>query len=97
PSSTLFPYTTLFRSHWVTSGGFPHFRQQRYRGHGDDAAGDVDEVVVHVVADEELGEGEGTAGDEEGGPDFPDAAPGAAFHADLRSEEHTSELQSLAY
>src|SRR2546425_3320742 len=67
PRSTLFPYTTLFRS-----VGRRH-RQDRRRGHG---------------------RGDGTAGDRRslGGVD----AVGAVGD-DRRSEEHTSELQSLAY
>src|SRR5229473_6118642 len=47
PRSTLFPYTTLFRSHLV--------------------------------------------------PQAPALFPPERFHFDVRSEEHTSELQSLAY
>src|SRR2546425_8804973 len=59
PRSTLFPYTTLFRS----------------------------PAAAHVVWASP--------------PDVrvlgPDAACSRAAHADRRSEEHTSELQSLAY
>src|SRR2546423_10920155 len=57
PRSTLFPYTTLFRSHhcWATAAG--------------------------------------------GAPDCPGSAAAmlAAITSYARSEEHTSELQSLAY
>src|SRR5258705_5906594 len=52
PRSTLFPYTTLFRSHGDVEVGQP--------------------VVVHV-------------------------APHDALHELIRSEEHTSELQSLRH
>src|SRR2546425_7269379 len=62
PRSTLFPYTTLFRSH-----RFDH----------------VDDVRQHLV----------------GHVDELECAPGdgRAGRGDGRSEEHTSELQSLAY
>src|SRR2546425_5144264 len=66
PRSTLFPYTTLFRSCGV--------------GHGGEQVGDGG-VVVAVAADR-----------------FPArAALLLQVTAGGRSEEHTSELQSLAY
>src|SRR2546425_6761939 len=61
PRSTLFPYTTLFRS-----------------AHG----ADVDDPDRHAIADENFGLPVVECGDRRLG---------------LRSEEHTSELQSLAY
>src|SRR2546422_5080677 len=64
PRSTLFPYTTLFRSHGVSL----HLRDQRCEGPAD-----LTEAEQHDV---------GPGG----------MARGSA--ADLRSEEHTSELQS---
>src|SRR5690242_17137790 len=51
--------------------------------HRHQPAGDVDQAVVEVVADDELGAGEGAAGDEEGGPDVPDVAEFALGEADL--------------
>src|SRR5687767_15389574 len=57
PRSTLFPYTTLFRSHEVPAP--PH-------------DGDVHDVEV-------------------------ERRPAARDRGEARSEEHTSELQSLAY
>src|SRR3712207_8868593 len=72
PRSTLFPYTTLFRSHAVREG--------RARGHPPHAPG----VHVHrVVAGDRAGVSRGAA-----------RSPHAAR---LRSEEHTSELQSRQY
>src|SRR2546423_2729823 len=62
PRSTLFPYTTLFRS---LRGGFPHAGRRR-RGRGDPAG--------------------------QRGLKSEKARP-----SQRRSEEHTSELQSLAY
>src|SRR2546425_4731684 len=62
PRSTLFPYTTLFRSPWEVSPGYIN----------------VDFKVTE------------TPGKTGGG-----IAPGPP--AERRSEEHTSELQSLAY
>src|SRR2546425_7620534 len=64
PRSTLFPYTTLFRSYLILDGddgGLGHFRDR-----------------------------------ETGGLDLFRAEP-VAGDIDHRSEEHTSELQSLAY
>src|SRR2546425_6694080 len=65
PRSTLFPYTTLFRSRSPARGRAVASRRARSRVHGGRA-----------------------------GPWKP-----ALFHRahDARSEEHTSELQSLAY
>src|SRR2546425_6063480 len=65
PRSTLFPYTTLFRSHGRDDG------EQGERQHGFDR----DESGQHP----------------ERGPAHPDGV------TRQRSEEHTSELQSLAY
>src|SRR2546423_9888538 len=61
PRSTLFPYTTLFRSHQP-------FRSGRHPG---DRCGTGSHVTVLHLVD--------------------------ALHHPGRSEEHTSELQSLAY
>src|SRR2546425_6516247 len=67
PRSTLFPYTTLFRSHG---------RRDRRRAGPDDA------LCLRAAADQERGRSRA----QDGGPVDRD-----------RSEEHTSELQSLAY
>src|SRR5687767_15446377 len=69
PRSTLFPYTTLFRSRWGCRGGRlrRHERPRRRRG--------------RAVSDRGLRNVLG----------LPGGSGGA------RSEEHTSELQSLAY
>src|SRR5687767_15244075 len=66
PRSTLFPYTTLFRSLAV-------------RAALDDAAAVHDQDLVGAE------DGRQAVGDDEGRPPL------------ARSEEHTSELQSLAY
>src|SRR2546425_2437641 len=65
PRSTLFPYTTLFRSHGLLRPEvFDVFREVDHILHG----GDVGKArILHVAAVQD------------------------------RSEEHTSELQSLAY
>src|SRR2546423_11734928 len=67
PRSTLFPYTTLFRS---------VRREECLRAEA--------RVVVYVFEDGAR-DGESVVG------------RGSAPHDGLRSEEHTSELQSLAY
>src|SRR2546425_6431739 len=71
PRSTLFPYTTLFRSavHLEERGATHELRHHRFeapRGHG------LGELVRACLTNVHL-------------------------HPDGRSEEHTSELQSLAY
>src|SRR5258706_5823404 len=66
PRSTLFPYTTLFRSHWLGAEG------DREAGLGHHLQ------IVGAVAD-----GDGLLFHR------------AQFLCDRRSEEHTSELQSL--
>src|SRR2546425_9564423 len=65
PRSTLFPYTTLFRS------GFDRIEPRGFAG--------------RIKAEEDADE----RGEPEGQHD--------GLHRDERSEEHTSELQSLAY
>src|SRR2546425_7343511 len=84
PRSTLFPYTTLFRSH---------------AGHDDAVAvAQADLVYGESMGKRELKrvpleEGVGIALDAHRG-DLRVASGPACLH---RSEEHTSELQSLAY
>src|SRR3712207_7580766 len=79
PRSTLFPYTTLFRSAGVVTGaagsiGFAISRALREAGA---TVLMTDRSVEVDAAAEELG--------------------AEAFVSDLRSEEHTSELQSRQY
>src|SRR2546425_5864942 len=79
PRSTLFPYTTLFRSH-RSRGRLEHSRRG---GTLSDAAG----------GDAHAGDGARKhGGDSRGSRRGPRGSAGVA-----RSEEHTSELQSLAY
>src|SRR3712207_7244002 len=83
PRSTLFPYTTLFRSRRrrvaVGRGGEPRHElveQRRHAQHGHERRRVVDAVVE---ADEDV------------------AALLADVELRVRSEEHTSELQSRQY
>src|SRR3712207_8471669 len=71
PRSTLFPYTTLFRSGGAAQHVPPACQQLDV---GDDDVGVAGEVAAHPV---------------ETGP--------PAGVGDVRSEEHTSELQSRQY
>src|SRR5687767_15400973 len=78
PRSTLFPYTTLFRSAEPIPGG-----RRRDRAHASRAVG---RARLPVRAPR--------AGDPARGPHLRDRR---FLRRDDRSEEHTSELQSLAY
>src|SRR2546423_10636513 len=85
PRSTLFPYTTLFRSdeeaHAACAApatAAPARRAARHRAPGRDPAGRA--LYGHRRHDR-----------------IRERDERAARHGDLRSEEHTSELQSLAY
>src|SRR5687768_18098170 len=78
PRSTLFPYTTLFRSAGADAGGraADRFRDRRRLARGSGGE------VRHAGEGSDRAHGEGAAGA---------AAPGRLVD---RSEEHTSELQS---
>src|SRR2546425_8530166 len=75
PRSTLFPYTTLFRSHSVSEWGGAGERLL-LGGQGTGIAKSAREKPVH---------------------DLQSRAPHRVAGDPERSEEHTSELQSLAY
>src|SRR5207249_10622868 len=80
PTPTLFPYTTLFRSHPVLHPGDPVQEPPRLRVPG----------VFVGVPDQEPGRA--PRGDAPGRGD--QAVGGEAADRRARSEEHTSELQS---
>src|SRR5690606_41266277 len=80
PRSTLFPYTTLFRSGQRVRADRDHHQHIEQRINNGAAAG------------EGIGGGAGGAGDHQAITAV--AVHEAAVHACLRSEEHTSELQS---
>src|SRR5690349_24028632 len=81
PRSTLFPYTTLFRSD--ADGGPAHVAATVVFTHHEDAHRDLVQVARALVA--VLGPGGVISQDE---TEF------ARIHPVTRSEEHTSELQS---
>src|SRR3712207_8084039 len=83
PRSTLFPYTTLFRSH-------RHAGEDERPGDEDDGEGEV--TVLHPDVEPEDEEG-----DEEHRPEKPEDVADAPVGPERRSEEHTSELQSRQY
>src|SRR3712207_8759852 len=85
PRSTLFPYTTLFRSQPLPHGRHEHLRGDVVELRRDrPAAGDAD-----GVGDER----QQRDGDEE----RDEARRDELAHGVCRSEEHTSELQSRQY
>src|SRR5687767_15551011 len=91
PRSPLFPYTTLFRSDAATITPLAAGDGQR---RGDDIAVGPAPVAVAVAGDDVW------VLDQDGPSLTRVAARGrvvAAPSTELRSEEHTSELQSLAY
>src|SRR2546425_9205877 len=86
PRSPLFPYTTLFRSPPMV---LP--TREGERGFPDDLAPHVDRRVrVPPLIERERGPGCF-------GHRVPPSASRGASRCRMRSEEHTSELQSLAY
>src|SRR2546425_8269317 len=74
PRSTLFPYTTLFRSRKFDSTGAGDFLSQAAIASSQGARGESRASYAYVYC-----------------------SPVAEADGQLRSEEHTSELQSLAY
>src|SRR3712207_8112265 len=85
PRSTLFPYTTLFRSDEVITGAKPgtpaadtHYQYTR--------------VKTHATSEES---GEGSYTDEYS--QHLEESPESTVTSSSRSEEHTSELQSRQY
>src|SRR2546425_9678791 len=74
PRSTLFPYTTLFRSGGVFNGSF----SWKVKSAVLDATASSEIATCSAVSEIEMTVASGN-------------------WTDLRSEEHTSELQSLAY
>src|SRR3712207_9187166 len=92
PRSTLFPYTTLFRSHGRAPAGVPDPGRVGESAAGEEAAqerpaealrGTLEVVALAGAAETPLGDD-----DRERAVDLVEL---------LRSEEHTSELQSRQY
>src|SRR3712207_8200461 len=76
PRSTLFPYTTLFRSRWSFEAG------SRFETSTISQSGDVNQEKSFFFAKPRA---------------LATFAPNEATQGRLRSEEHTSELQSRPY
>src|SRR2546428_7948086 len=83
PRSTLFPYTTLFRS-------LPRPRLPRRAESAPDAKGEVCSGASRRIAPPRAGEEDGPPGK----PGGPFVTRPASLAPAARSEEHTSELQS---
>src|SRR3712207_8865981 len=89
PRSTLFPYTTLFRSGPGGAGGALR-RGRRARRGGGSRRGRVLEGAGRPEDEHD--------GDEQGGGHHDVVGGGAPVRPEgIRSEEHTSELQSRQY
>src|SRR5205823_7222480 len=94
---TLFPYTTLFRSRVQNPGEERDRRIERREAHGGEREGERDD---QTDADGDRGELEMLAdaeADLAGMVRDPVPADERFVGGHVRSEEHTSELQSLAY
>src|SRR2546429_3426955 len=100
PRSTLFPYTTLFRSHRDIRGGddsyLPVCRQHEARQPGADDREREPRGAIQRGADSGVSStARVTTCVDLGADRYETAGDGAGDGADgLRSEEHTSELQS---
>src|SRR5205823_12593358 len=93
PSSTLFPYTTLFRSAAVA-------HDEVAVAHVHDDGVEAQQAAIAGAAHDLLIDGAGAVAGREVAVDdlhLRDEALGIDGQVGLRSEEHTSELQSLAY
>src|SRR2546425_11100640 len=92
PRSTLFPYTTLFRSQQAVDRARWHGERQAVDGGmpGEPLGDAIDDEngLAHSSCGESDSDGVGLSGGK--------ATPTPSL-SDSRSEEHTSELQSLAY
>src|SRR3712207_7352387 len=87
PRSTLFPYTTLFRSRWASR----RRAGRRWRGEGPRAwvgASEQEVPLRHRQHPRRLADQQRAVGAH---------LVGLGVHLDPRSEEHTSELQSRQY
>src|SRR5947208_3334846 len=87
PCSTLFPYTTLFRSSWYVRPFDYHCAQWKHGIHNTDIATDF---VLALDADMSVP----ATFVEEMGKNFTHEYAGGVTPFEFRSEEHTSELQS---
>src|SRR3712207_7787411 len=87
PRSTLFPYTTLFRSEGTGENSFP-LLQKVLVNYGD-RVGYANTLAEAL--DQVFGAGAGEAAVDSG------ETPTTPDQPDARSEEHTSELQSRQY
>src|SRR3712207_9128249 len=92
PRSTLFPYTTLFRSLGGTSGIGKQVEQYiKSKGYDKvERLGGQNRFETNASIVDKLNVKEGTPVVIASGENFPDALS-------IRSEEHTSELQSRQY
>src|SRR5687767_15682249 len=87
PRSTLFPYTTLFRSRCA----FPRQRGHAAEGRTAGRKGDAEGGVAACAASGSAASRRALTRDDRA------AIAGRRGSSPRRSEEHTSELQSLAY
>src|SRR3712207_9164065 len=93
PRSTLFPYTTLFRSGAGGNGGGVHFDISDLIGNAAATGGGFGDIFGNLFGGGTRGRAPRRGGDVETEVtlDFPDAVRGADW------KKHTSELQSRQY
>src|SRR5205823_12197584 len=87
PNSTLFPYTTLFRSRVRDVEDRPELQIDEVDDRPSQETGGAEHAVGEIAE---------RAAEQHPGGDRRDRPTRSPAHRD-RSEEHTSELQSLAY
>src|SRR5205823_13158837 len=95
PLAALFPYTTLFRSpgEWALARGST-YRNDGATPHWRGIFDDHGRVMVAMTFNSDVGDSWEWADD----PNYPEKYSALGIRIGVnRSEEHTSELQSLAY
>src|SRR3546814_4055767 len=96
-TDTLFPYTTLFRSHLLLGAGedLAAFATLGLEAVVDDDRADLDQLPQHRLVAHDPGVGGDVGGRRRGPGEFDQVGPAGNLLGQARSAEHTSALQSL--